>query len=53
MIASWSEIYANELVNYGGPGAPNLLALNTQARWQAMQPWREQFLKNLTEVLLS
>jgi GMP synthase - Glutamine amidotransferase domain len=53
MIASWSDIYANELVNYGGPGAPNLLVLNTQARWQAMQSWREQFIKNLVEVLES
>lgn len=53
MVANWSEIYANELINYAGPGAPKLLVLNTQARWQAMQRWREQFLKNLTEVLHS
>jgi len=52
MIASWAEIYENELVNYGGPGAPALLLLNTQARWEAMQPWREQFLRNLTTILL-
>jgi GMP synthase-like glutamine amidotransferase len=51
MIASWSDIYANELVNYGGPGAPALLVLNTQARWESMQPWREQFLSNLTAIL--
>jgi len=53
MIANWSEIYENELVNYGGPGAPALLNLNTQARWEAMQPWREQFLSNLCEILHS
>ena len=51
MIASWSEIYVNELVNYGGPGAAALLMLNTQVRWEAMRPWREQFLSNLTAIL--
>jgi len=51
MIAQWSEIYANELLNYGGPGAAALLILNTQARWEAMRPWREQFLSNITAIL--
>jgi GMP synthase (glutamine-hydrolysing) len=53
MIASWSDIYANELVNYGGPGAPALLMKNTLARWEAMQSWRDQFLNNLTAILHS
>lgn len=51
MISNWSEIYKDELVNYGGPGAAALLMLNTQARWDAMRPCREQFLSNLTAIL--
>lgn len=51
MIAEWSEIYANELNNFGGPGAAALLRVNTQARWEAMRVCREQFLSNIIRIL--
>lgn len=51
MIASWSEIYENELTAFAGPGAKNRLIINTQARWEIMQAEREQFFTNLTAIL--
>jgi len=51
MVETWSEIYHNELTHFGGPGAAARLARNTEARWEGMRPWREQFLKNLAAIL--
>ncbi|MCX5779688.1 MAG: type 1 glutamine amidotransferase [Firmicutes bacterium] len=51
MIKNWSEIYGQELADFGGPGAADILVRNTQARWDGMRPWREQFLSNLALIL--
>jgi len=51
MIEQWTQIYKDELCNYGGPGAASVLVRNTNARWEAMLSWREQFLHNLDKVL--
>lgn len=51
MIASWSEIYCDELTRFGGPGAGERLVRNTEARWEGMRDWREQFLSNLSSLL--
>lgn len=47
MIVSWAKIYREELTCFGGPGAADRLVKNTEARWEAMSSWREQFLSNL------
>ncbi len=51
MIAQWSEFYENELANFAGPGAAKILIRNTEARWKAMQTYREQFLNNIEALL--
>ncbi len=51
MIKNWTELYRNELIGFGGPGAAARLQRNTQARWEYMHPWREQFLNNLAAIL--
>ncbi len=51
MVRTWSEVYRNELTQFGGPGAYERLQRNTGARWDSMHPWREQFLNNLLSIL--
>lgn len=51
MIASWSEIYQNELTAFGGPGGKERLLKNTRARWEAMHCNRKQFLSNISAIL--
>jgi GMP synthase-like glutamine amidotransferase len=53
MVESWSEIYKDELIHFGGPGAADRLVRNTEARWEGMRIWREQFLNNLAAILQS
>ncbi|HNX29274.1 MAG TPA: type 1 glutamine amidotransferase [Syntrophomonadaceae bacterium] len=51
MIAVWSELYKDELADYGGPGVKERLIINTRARWEIMQSTREQFFSNLNMIL--
>jgi len=51
MIKNWTELYHDELNYFAGPGAAARLQRNTEARWEYMQPWREQFLNNLLAIL--
>lgn len=51
MIEDWCQIYAEELAQYGGPGAAENLIRNTKARWEPMRAWREQFLDNILTIL--
>ena len=51
MIADWARYYGPELDLHGGPGAAASLVRNTEARWEGMREWREQFLLNLAEIL--
>lgn len=51
MIANWAQCYGMELELHGGPGAAASLVRNTEARWEGMREWREQFLHNLVEIL--
>lgn len=51
MIKTWTAAYRDELNHFGGPGAAARLQRNTQARWEHMHSWREQFLNNLLAIL--
>ncbi|PKM76056.1 MAG: GMP synthase [Firmicutes bacterium HGW-Firmicutes-15] len=51
MIRHWADVYSDELIQYGGPGAASRLIRNTQARWESMEPWRKLFLNNLLDIL--
>jgi GMP synthase-like glutamine amidotransferase len=53
MIKTWCQEYTRELNEYGGPGAAENLLRNTQARWEPMKAWREQFLDNVAEIIMN
>jgi GMP synthase (glutamine-hydrolysing) len=51
MIKIWSEIYNDELTQFGGPGAATRLQRNTQARWEGMDALQEKFINNILAIL--
>lgn len=51
IIASWAEIYADELADFFGPDAAEALARETQHHWEAGYGQREQFINNLCAIL--
>ncbi|HHW40758.1 MAG TPA: type 1 glutamine amidotransferase [Syntrophomonadaceae bacterium] len=51
MIEEWAKLYADELVDFGGPGAADRLLQETRARWEKIRPFQELFLNNVEKVL--
>jgi GMP synthase-like glutamine amidotransferase len=51
MIKNWAEVYEDELVQFGGPGAASRLIRNTQASWETMESRSKVFLNNLVDAL--
>ncbi|MEW6770834.1 MAG: type 1 glutamine amidotransferase [Bacillota bacterium] len=51
VIGRWAAVYTKELVSFGGPDVPRLLAEGTARRWNAERPQRDRFLSNLCGVL--
>jgi len=51
MIEDWARLYADELADFGGPGAAEELLQDTKTRWEKIQPFQELFLNNVEKVL--
>lgn len=51
MIEEWARLYADELIDCGGPGAADRLLDETRSRWEEIRPIQELFLNNLERIL--
>lgn len=51
MVEQWASFYVKELTEFGGAGLAEAMLQETREIWERTQPWREQFLINLEQVL--
>lgn len=51
IIQNWAKVYAEEIDEFGGPGAAVRMADETEARWGEYEKAAAQFLKNWVRIL--
>jgi len=51
MIEEWVKFNADELADFGGPGAADRILQETRLRWEKIRPFQELLLNNVEEVL--